>query len=44
MFLERSGEPKPILESDLDAIMRRFDKDGDSRISYKEFEKGILAK
>lgn len=41
MFLERNGEPIPIPDDDLCAILRRFDKNGDSRISYKEFELGM---
>jgi Ca2+-binding EF-hand superfamily protein len=42
MFLERNGEPIPIMDNDLCAIIRRFDKNGDSRISYKEFEMGMM--
>lgn len=44
LFLERNGEPIPIPDDDLCAILRRFDKTGDSRISYKEFEMGMMPK
>lgn len=42
LFLERSGEPRPIAQNDLDNILRRYDKDGDDCISYEEFEGAIL--
>ena len=41
MFLERNREPRPIPADNLAAIIRRYDRDGDSRISYKEFERAM---
>jgi Ca2+-binding EF-hand superfamily protein len=32
-FLERNGEPRPISKHTLDSIIRRYDRDGDGRIS-----------
>jgi len=42
LFLERNGEPRPISRDDIDAIIRRYDKDGDYCISYEEFQEAIL--
>ena len=41
LFLERNREPRPIPADNLSAIIRRYDRDGDSRISYKEFERAM---
>jgi len=40
-FLERNREPRPIPSDNLAAIIRMYDRDGDSRISYKEFERAM---
>ena len=40
-FLERNREPRPIPSDNLAAIVRRYDRDGDSRINYKEFERAM---
>jgi Ca2+-binding EF-hand superfamily protein len=42
LFLERNREPRPIPEDNLVAIIRRFDRDGDSRISYNEFDRAMM--
>lgn len=42
LFLERNGQPLPIPADDLAAMIRRYDRDGDSRISYKEFERAMM--
>ena len=41
LFLDRNGCPRPIPADDLAAMIRRYDRDGDSRISYKEFERAM---
>lgn len=39
-FIRRNGEH--LYEDDILAILRRFDKDGDARLSYVEFVNAVL--
>ena len=39
-FVRRNG--LSMFEDDIDAILRRFDGDGDAQLSYSEFVEGIL--